>query len=71
MSITAIVKEKILGERKVRTALMIAFDRTEQSIRNWAEKDDIRLTTKKAITVLIEVTGFTEAEILEPEPETA
>lgn len=70
MTITEVAKQKILDDLKIRAAFMVAFGMTEQSVTNWVKKNDIRLTTKASINILIEHTGLTESEILEPEPQT-
>ncbi len=66
--ITEAAKNKIMEDVKVRAALMSAFLMSEKSVTNWAERNDIRLTTKTAVDVLKETTGLTEDEILQPEP---
>lgn len=61
-------KQSILGNNKLIGKLMIAFDRTQKSIENWVNKDDLMLTTPKAVEIISEHTGLTEDQILVSEP---
>jgi hypothetical protein len=45
--------------------LMAHFDRVHQSIYNWLNSKDIRLTTPDAVRIIREETGLTDTEILE------
>lgn len=67
MAISAKAKEKIMGDVAVRAALMKVFLRSEKCITNWADSNDKKLSTKTAVDVLVEETGLTKEEILEPE----
>jgi len=62
--ISEIAKSKIMEDVRVRAALMTAFTMSEKSVTNWVERDDVRLTTKTAVDVLITTTGLTEDQIL-------
>lgn len=46
--------------------LMIAFDRGQRSMEKWFNRQDVRLTTPQAVSIIKEETGLTEDEILEP-----
>lgn len=50
--------------------LMIAFDRGQNTIENWIESKDVRLTTPMAVLIIAEETGLKESEILEESAET-
>lgn len=47
--------------------LMIAFNKGQQTILNWMDSKDVRLTTPTAVEVIREETGLSDEEILEPE----
>lgn len=47
--------------------LMIAFDRGQNTIENWIESKDVRLTTPTAVQIIAEETGLSDQEILEEE----
>lgn len=64
MTITKTAKTKILNDVKVRAALMSAFDMSEKSVQNWIARNDIRLTTPKAVGIISKATGLTEKQIL-------
>lgn len=65
------IKQEILDELKtsprknqIKARLMIALDRSDQSIENYYQDNDPLLTTKDALIVICEETGKTESEIL-------
>lgn len=68
MTISENAKNKIMNDVRVRAALMSAFVISEKSVTNWVERNDIRLTTKTAVDVLIQETGLTKEEILDTVP---
>lgn len=45
--------------------LMIAFDRGQNTIENWVQQKDVRLTTPTAVQIISEETGLDQSEILE------
>lgn len=59
--------EKIRGSRKCRERLFNEMGITMSTIYRWLDKNDIMLTTAKALTIIIEETGLTQEEILEKE----
>ena len=64
MTITKTAKNKILKNVQVRAALMSAFNMSEKSVQNWIARNDIRLTTPKAVDIIKKETGLTEKQIL-------
>jgi hypothetical protein len=67
MKLSNLIKTKILNDLNLRLKLALAMEVTEQSIRNNANRNSTnnKLTSYTAITVIKEVTGLTDAEILE------
>lgn len=65
------IKQEILDELKnspnktrIKAKLMLALNRSDQSIDNYFEDNDPMLTQKDALIVICEETGKTESEIL-------
>lgn len=56
---------EIKGNNKLIAKLMIAFDRSQNTIENWMASKDIRLTTPTAVQIIAEVSGLAVADILE------
>ena len=55
----------IKGNNKLLGNLMMAFDRSQNTIENWMASKDVRLTTPTAVQIIKEHTGLSEEEILE------
>lgn len=58
---------KIKGNNILMGRLMIAFDRGQNTIENWMDSKDIRLTTPTAVQILMEETDLAYEDILETE----
>lgn len=63
--ISNVAVEKIKGNNILIAKLMIAFDRSQNTIENWLAYKDIRLTTPLAIQIIKEESMLLENEILE------
>ena len=57
----------IKGNNKLTGNLMMAFDRSQNTIENWLASNDVRLTTPTAVRIIKEHTGLLEEDILEDE----
>ena len=65
MTISAKAKQKIAENRTiVEAGLMIAFSKSNATIKRWLDGDNIILTTPKDVQVLKKETGLTEKQIL-------
>ncbi len=58
---------EIKGNNRLIARLMIAFDRSQNTIENWMASKDVRLTTPTAVQIITEESKLSEAEILEIE----
>lgn len=67
MVITDKAIEAIKGNNKLVARLMISFDRTQNTIENWMNSKDVRLTTANAVQIIKEETGLSYEDILEKE----
>ena len=56
------------SNNRLMARMMLAFDKTQNTIENWMASKDIRLTTHNAVAIIREETGLTDEEILESEP---
>lgn len=64
MTISKEAKKLIRKDVTVRAALMAAFEMSEKSVTNWLDRDDIRLTTPKAVETIAKASGLSEDKIL-------
>lgn len=71
MIISEKAKKAIMDDVKVRAALMTAFSMSEKSVQNWVGRNEVKLTTPKAVEVIRNATGLTESQILVKEKQTA
>ena len=55
----------IKGSNILIGRLMIAFNRGQNTIENWMNSKDIRLTTPDAVKIISEESGLSEGEILD------
>lgn len=62
--ISEIAIQNIKGNNRLIGRLMIAFNRSQNTIENWMASKDIRLTTPLAVGVIHEETGLVEKQIL-------
>ena len=65
MTITDTAISKIKGNNRLIARLMIEFNRGQNTIENWMESKDTRLTTPAATKIIAEETGLSQDEILE------
>ncbi|WEK33929.1 MAG: hypothetical protein P0Y53_15680 [Candidatus Pseudobacter hemicellulosilyticus] len=65
MTISDKAIREIKGNNRLIARLMIAFDRSQNTIENWMAAKDIRLTTPIAVQIIAEEAGLPENEILE------
>jgi hypothetical protein len=68
MTISDRAIQAIKGNNKLIAALMTAFDRGQNTIENWMNDKDVRLTTPTAVKAIVEHSDLTESDILEQEP---
>jgi len=69
MTISNKAIQAMKGNNKLMAKMMLAFDRTQNTIENWMNDKDVRLTTPDAVKIISEETKLTESEILEEETE--
>jgi len=67
MTISDKASEAILNNMVLMGRLMGMFDRSQQTVENWIDSKDMRLTTADCVKTIAEVSGLSEAEILEEE----
>lgn len=61
------VKNQIRKNSALTGQLMAVFNKTQNTIWNWVDSDDPRLTSKDAVDVISRVMGLSVDEILESE----
>jgi hypothetical protein len=61
------VVQVIRRDKRVIGRLILAYGKSYQTIINWMDARSPMLTTPDAVKIISEETGFTEADILEPE----
>lgn len=54
----------IKGNNRLIGRLMIAFNRSQNTIENWMAAKDVRLTTPIAVQIIAQESGLQDAEIL-------
>jgi hypothetical protein len=57
------IKQAILVNPAIRERFRDEFTKTDKTIQNWVEKDDLMLTTELSLSILTECTGI-EKEFL-------
>jgi hypothetical protein len=64
-TISDIAVTEIKGSNRIKCKLALVFNKSYQTIENWANKKDPLLTTPDAVRIISEETGLNETEILE------
>ena len=54
----------IKGNNRLIGRLMIAFNRSQNTIENWMASKDVRLTTPMAVQIIAQESGLPEPDIL-------
>lgn len=65
LTITDAAIKGIKGNNKLIAHLMLAFDRSQNTIENWMAAKDVRLTTPTAVQIIARELKLTESEIIQ------
>lgn len=68
MTISDKAIQSMKSNNRLMARMMLAFDRTQNTIENWMNDKDIRLTTPTSVAIIREETGLFDEDILEQEP---
>jgi hypothetical protein len=65
MQLSDMVRLKIKKNKRIRSLLALALNRTEYTIIRWIDKNNDNLTKAAALKVLRQETGLSDSQILE------